>query len=135
MDNPKTFIYKKIEVVPYRVDLHLLYCNEDRFRKKIISLFGNIGGLNDEWFSDVGHLAGFHTIVEDKASRDYIIWIRPVKRKNSELFATISHETLHFVFKMLNHTGMKLCEESEEAYTYLHEHITSEIVHAIFRRK
>lgn len=130
----REYIYKKIEVIPYRVNLHLIYCNGDRFKKKVISLFGNISGFNDEWFSDVGHLAGFHTIVENKTGRDYIIWIRPVKHKDSELFATISHETLHFVFKMLSHTGLKLCEESEEAYTYLHEHITQEIVKAIFSR-
>jgi len=47
----------------------------------------------------------------------------------------ISHECLHLTFKILNHRGVELCHESEEAYTYLHQFLFNEVAHWLLNVK
>ncbi len=129
-------IYRIIPIKPYHHTLYLFSCEEKDFKKKMKSVFGDVGGLDETWYSGIRGLAGFHTFIEDEKNgiRTYIIWIRPVKNKNSELFLTISHECLHCVFKLLPSIGIPMTEQSEEAYTYLHEHLTNEVIRAMWGR-
>lgn len=129
-------LYKVIPIKPYHHVLHLFCCSESEFRSKMFQVFGKVGGMDDEWFKNVKSMSGFHTFVEDEKTgvRDFIVWIRPVKRKSSELLLTISHECLHCVFKLLPVIGIPLTEESEEAYTYLHEELTGEIARIIWKK-
>jgi hypothetical protein len=48
--------------------------------------------------------------------------------------ATVSHEVFHLVFGALNHCGMKLTDESEEAYAYAIGNLTTLIVTEFDRR-
>ena len=43
----------------------------------------------------------------------------------------LQHEILHCVFYIMKMVGIKLGDKSEEAYTYLHEHITEEVLKRI----
>lgn len=45
---------------------------------------------------------------------------------------SVVHESLHLTAHVLRKAGLSLCEDSEEAYTYLHGYIVTEILRKIF---
>ena len=48
-----------------------------------------------------------------------------------DFLAVLSHEVLHSVFHIMKNVSIEYTDKSEEAFTYLMEHITKEIVHGI----
>ena len=65
-------------------------------------------------------------------SNDPIKIIKINKAETLEDFlAVLSHEVLHSVFHIMKNVSIEYTDKSEEAFTYLMEHITKEIVHGI----
>lgn len=55
--------------------------------------------------------------------------IRVVQKAEFPVFmGALAHEIAHYVFMMLSNKGLKHCDESEEAYTYLIEYLTRTIL-------
>lgn len=52
--------------------------------------------------------------------------------KLSDFMSLLSHEVLHLTFELLDYKGIKLGSKSEEAYTYLHDHLIEIIVKEMF---
>ena len=48
-----------------------------------------------------------------------------------DFLSVLSHEVLHSVFHIMKNVSIEYTDKSEEAFTYLMEHITKEIVHGI----
>lgn len=51
-------------------------------------------------------------------------WIRTV--------GMVTHESFHFVDYVLKRAGIKLSEDSDEAYTYLLEHVVTDILKELY---
>lgn len=62
---------------------------------------------------------------KDGYRREYIMIVDP-KDGHHDVVATLAHEVLHFVFYTLDNAGVKLSEDSEEAYTYYFTYVLNE---------
>ena len=61
-------------------------------------------------------------------SNHNIHYIHLFQKENYSIFWNhLSHEVTHVVFNILQILGMKLTDESEEAYAYLHGYITQQL--------
>lgn len=63
-------------------------------------------------------------------SYDYYIWFEGFQNTVGHQ-ALVAHELLHWCLYVLNNIGIKLCESSEEAYTYYYQHLFSQTLLAI----
>lgn len=78
---------------------------------------------------------GIYTLLhhKDKVGKSTeipLIWLKEFNG-TPENYATLVHEVMHYVFCRLGSFGMKLCEESEEAYTYLVDSTITKILKGI----
>jgi len=72
--------------------------------------------------------ARFDKIVnEEKGQCHYYIWREKFEWRIFE-YAILTHEINHLVFEAMKDIGIKFCEESEEAYTYYMQRITTDIL-------
>lgn len=69
--------------------------------------------------------AGACCIFSDSAPWYVFIWF-PALERTVEFSSGVAHELLHTTFRILNRKGVRYCYDSEEAYTYLLEHLTLE---------
>lgn len=83
------------------------------------SWIDNINTMYSEW-NDEGQC--FVSFLED--CEHYII----MKRKPNKIthLGGVNHEILHVVSRILYKRGLKLCPETEEAYTYFQQYIFDE---------
>lgn len=63
-------------------------------------------------------------------SGGFLVWLEQYKGSAQDTDILI-HEVLHLVHAVLGQAGLKLCDESEEAYAYLAGHFAREIIKAI----
>lgn len=60
-----------------------------------------------------------------------VIWIKPLDSM-SEFMGVLVHEAMHATADILRYVGMALTPPSEEAYTYLLQHIVNTVVWNMF---
>ena len=75
-----------------------------------------------DWELDMMRGAFFH------GNNTAVIWIRG---KSYDDMAVLGHELLHATFYALKHYGLKMSDDSEEAYTHFFSHMFKKIVNKI----
>lgn len=63
---------------------------------------------------------------DDKVVDSFVIWL-----ENAKDLAVISHEVFHAAHRIMKYVGIKLSDDSEEAYAYFIESIVRQIVQAV----
>jgi hypothetical protein len=58
----------------------------------------------------------------------------PADMNNPSFHGVLAHEVLHATCHLLRERGMELCEESEEAYTYLNDFFITKIYSALVKK-
>lgn len=62
-----------------------------------------------------------------------ILWLRDFKNDSSSI-AILSHELFHVVYQTMWRVGIKLSDPSEEAFTYLIEYLTKNILKKLIKK-
>ena len=83
------------------------------------------GGLGDVGGGIAGRFVGAH---HDEHGTLAAIWLRPDAGAG-----VMSHEALHAVFYVLDNKGLRLCDDSEEAFTYYLQWLMAEIANRTVR--
>lgn len=69
----------------------------------------------------------YHGLFFHNDADKYMIWI--ARWSGSALdHGVLAHEIMHYVFQVTRSVGLKLSSESEEAYTYLFDHIYTKVL-------
>lgn len=76
------------------------------------------------------HHGIFATSLGIKILRVYL----PPDMTDPNFHGILAHEVLHASIDILRERGMDLCEESEEAYTYLHDFFITDIYRALVNK-
>lgn len=97
----------------------VFFCNKEKMFKKIKPYFGD-NDMNN--IVNLKYYLGKHIFIDSKS----IIWMPSIPKYTND-FAILQHEIFHTVISVLDHVGLKLCDESEETYSYLVQHYTKQI--------
>lgn len=119
-DITKATLFHTIQIPIYPVVLHITFGHTDEELKKHIAKIGH------EW-SELLELKPHWYGMCTKTNRGaFVIRLEqyPVTPKD---YGYLQHEILHATVGILSDIGLKLTDESEEAYTYLTQFITEEI--------
>ena len=116
----------KIEDKIYNREIYFIFdCEFKEYEEYTIKNYG----LERE--SESAPSARFDKIInKDKGYCHYYIWIEKFDWRIYE-YALLTHEINHLVFEAMRDIGMEFCKESEEAYTYYMQKITTNILLAI----
>lgn len=103
---------KKITDPIYFTDIHFIF---DTPKNKALTYMNKLGwspvDLDRRW-TNAGCMYG--------ESGEYFIIIPdlPDKKRTWDISSIIAHEALHVTSRVLRGKGLRLCDESEEAFTY-----------------
>ena len=118
-----------ISIDVYSTDLIFIYnMSNKKIKKKLKEL------IKYEYHEKLKtlKLSSRPTVQGSFLSNDPIKIIKINKADTLEDFLSVlSHEVLHSVFHIMKNVSIEYTDKSEEVFTYLMEHITKEIVHAI----
>ena len=83
---------------------------------------------------------GMNVRVGDGICEENIIWFNDYKEwffssSKIESVVTIAHEALHAIIDNLQYRGLSLADQSEEAFTYYHSWLMTEILKRLEKRK
>ena len=120
----------------------------DIYRQTIFFIYGDYKKGNDIWKETIDNTAPKYkkrmktllksakevepfrgVYLQDSPIR--VIWIKPVTGV-SEFMGILTHEAMHATADILRYIGMALTPPSEEAYTYLLQHIVENICYNMF---
>ena len=116
---------KLIEEPVFKFSVLVLLCPREQISTKIKK--HGIPDMEDFAESTAGNqgLTAFHSEL-----RTAVVWVMAAnaERLTAKETAALAHELMHVSFHYLDDIGMKLTEESEEAFTYLTEHLITEVL-------
>lgn len=118
---PPKFIVGVIPIDIYRREL-VFSCGQDHI--KLAKLYNKvfpgseltIATLQDGGFS-----------VSD-ITKNMLLWIKH-RPRNPKTYSVLAHESTHAAIEILTRAGIKLVDESDEAYAYLVQHIMREALY------
>lgn len=122
-----------IDIDVYRQDLIFVYGGTEKSQKRRVKKM-----IDKRFYKHLDAL--YYTMSEIKSYRGLYSSAPPLKIitiKNQESFwdfqNILVHETLHAAFDILRGVGVEPSEQSEEAYTYLQQHIFEQINYLMFK--
>lgn len=70
----------------------------------------------------------------DLGEKICVLWVSRLAFDPSSI-STLSHEVFHVVYAVMSQVDIQLSRESEEAFSYLHEHLMNQALIAIWNGK
>lgn len=120
------YILIKISARPYRHQLRILICKPEAANKYWRSKYNR----------EVDKLEGYNGIfTKFKTRGGYVenyVWLNKWDN-TAKSYGIFTHELLHFVIDALYDSGIKLVEESEEAFTYYYGHLMGLFIQQIVK--
>lgn len=115
--------YYNILVDIYHHRIHFIVGNSKQALKVLEhkASKANVLELKDK---DMSLYDGYYYLLPNGES---YIWVRE-GLDYKDFLRTVIHESLHATFSILDIVGIQLSAKSEEAFTYLHEHIASALI-------
>lgn len=130
-DDKRHFV---VHVDVYNVDIiFFIDKNENEIKKTLKKLSGiryknfNENHL-DNWDKDIKNLGRMCSFMGG-----FVVMMKPKECKGFRMFtSTLVHELSHVTHYLLRDRGMELSNETEEAYTYLIEFLTREVLMKLY---
>lgn len=124
-----------VDIDVYRQDLIFVYGGTEKSQKRRVKKI-----IDKRYYKHLDAL--YHTMMEIPSYRGLYSSAPPLKIitiKNQDSFwdfqNILVHETLHAAFDILRGVGVEPSEQSEEAYTYLQQHIFEQINYQMFKEE
>lgn len=117
----KIFI-KKINDKYYNNDISVIVCERKLLEEYLLKKFSVKADEIGSTINPDGQLIVLNKDNEIK----YIVWQRNFSWTVIEM-GMLNHEILHLVFDVMTNIGFKYCPESEEAYTYYMQILSTDI--------
>ena len=119
---------KIINIDMYEQDLLVVFGSKKYLESRLSNLVSKSKAAKS--VSNIGVAVG-HSYFDTELGV-YYIWMRE-KPNEAQTFSILSHEIFHFATALMEKVGMKLTEESEEAYAYLIQFITKSILKEFYK--
>jgi hypothetical protein len=113
----------------YGQDFFLIFdCTTEEYIKKIQK-------IDKDYFIE-GFTMACYTVLEDDEEETKLLFFSKKSQKDKiDAITTISHEVLHFVHDTMQKVGMKLNDETQEAYAYYFEYIQRKVLNNIYVKR
>lgn len=116
----------KISAQPYHNTLNIIVCPRAKGQKYFNTKYKTA-------IENLEYYDGIYIKVKDAEGYfQYYIWLEKWENKAKD-YSVFSHELLHYVIDSLYGAGIKLCEESEEAFTYYYGHLMGLFIQQIVK--
>ena len=125
------FRHFTIDARVWNSDVVVMIGGERRQRSRVLEKAGVPADSRDYWLGRMYDCAygndnfGALTMFTEAVPWDvYVFFPKTPDRADIETVCSVTHELLHAAIAILRRKNITLCPESEEAYTYLTEHLT-----------